>query len=187
MWFKYVSYLIFSSLTFKHYFQTAETCQFIKLYNKYRIPDQIIQIKKKTSKDELIHVYRLLRMLRLKCLQKTKLVVQIFYLHTIRGSWHLLWDAILLLSFTRAVFCTVAQYIFWSFLGLHMGLHTYTQSYKQSHLCKDGNSLVNGFLRFRIVCVKFIYFSSSKHTVTFWCDICRVCHACTLRIISPPH
>lgn len=60
-------------------------------------------------------------------------------------------------------------------------LHTVMQT---DHLCKDGQSLANGLLRFRIVCVKFIYFSSSKHTVTFWCHICRHMHVfCTLFLL----
>lgn len=87
MLFKYVNYLHYSSLTFKYCSQTVETCLFIKLYNTvHNTRSDNTYKKKKPSKDKFIQVCRPSRMLRLKQLQKNRLVAQIFYFCTSRGS-----------------------------------------------------------------------------------------------------
>jgi len=91
----------------------------------------------KKSKDQFIQVCRPSRMLRFTCLQKTRLVAHIFYLHSTRGSWCLLLDANLLISLPRAIFFTVASYIFCSFLGLRICIFKHSHANRVTHTVTD--------------------------------------------------
>lgn len=147
MWFKYVNYLHYSSLAFKYYFQTVETCQFIKLYNTVH-NTRSGQTYKKTWKEKFIQVCRPLRMLKLKNLQKTRLVAQIFFTFTLAEATGICYRMQSCLYHSPGQSSALLPHT--SALSLEFTfayLHTVMQTESLMWLYKDGQSLVNGFLR----------------------------------------